>query len=67
MTQKNYIREGWFVDVNGEVCSTLQPGEGFHCFMPDVNTVWLCQSDGEVIHEATFYADLQNLLELTGK
>ncbi|WP_296715080.1 hypothetical protein [Rhodoblastus sp.] len=54
---------GFFVDWNGDLRSTDEPGGGYHCDVDlPARYVAILSKNGALIHEATFYkteADLE--------
>lgn len=56
MTAKN----GFFVDCDGNTCSTVAPGEGLRCLL-DGDNIDLIDSQDFVVYEATFFPSIASL------
>lgn len=60
--QINKAPRGFFVDWNGDTRRTDCPGDDYHCIVDvDRKSVEVCEGDGGVIYEATFFMLLQDV------
>lgn len=56
------ILEGFFVDWDGNVRSTLDPGDGYHCEAdPVYRYVAVTTAGGVLVHEGTLYPSLADI------
>lgn len=54
------MSEGYFVDWDGNVRSTTDPGGGYLCEVdPVARYVAITTANGTLVHEATFYRSLE--------